>query len=100
MKRFLVLLSMLAMVLVLSVPAMAAGVDDSGGSGEQPPTQPTGGEESPPEEVISPQEEVPTAAPELADTGIDAAVLAVAAVGLLLAGGVALVVARRAGRHG
>ena len=115
MKKIMVIMAMLAALLLLAVPVMA-DTDDSLGSGEQPPTEepttePGGETEEPTEEpttepggeteepVVDDREETQDQE-ELADTGIDSVMLAGIGAGLLLAGGVALLVARRPGKAG
>ena len=110
MKKTLALMSLLLLLLLMAVPVSA--VTDDLATGEEPPTEsptsePTtapGGETEPPtsEPTTEPtvEDREPTQQQELADTGIDSAMLAVAAGGLLLAGGVALLISRRTGKAG
>ena len=104
MKRLSTIAAIVVLLLTLAAPAFADSLGSLAPTPE-PTTEPGGGEEEPTEE---PTEVVDTDEPtqsggeegeeELADTGIDASTLALIAGGLLLAGGLGLFAARRAGK--
>ena len=112
MKKISTTVTLMTMLLLMAVPVSAqTAVDGSLGSGENPGVIDTGGEvgeeggeqgttdkgEEAPTKVVTTAQETQST-PELANTGVDAAMLALIAGGLLLAGGLALFATRRGGR--